>query len=194
MNVDSSDEMMQATYRALCKHGIADLTMQRIADESSLSTAAFHYHFDTKAELLNEFLDHLVDRFDERLACETDDPSQRLGRLLDAIFGPAEKADTDFPIALFEIKARAPYQPTYRERLVEMDRQLRKVVANTVRDGIEASQFDDADPEIIARFVATAINGAHSRQVALDENPAETRRIVEDYLKHQLGWTPEVPA
>jgi len=57
---------MEATYRALCAHGYADLTTQDIADESETSKASLHYHYDTKEELLLSFLDYLYDRFVER--------------------------------------------------------------------------------------------------------------------------------
>ena len=40
---DTPEEVMEATCRALCEHGYADLTMQDVADESDKSTAALHY-------------------------------------------------------------------------------------------------------------------------------------------------------
>ncbi|HET7323460.1 MAG TPA: helix-turn-helix domain-containing protein, partial [Halococcus sp.] len=64
---DTTDELMHATYRALCKHGYANLTMQDIADESTKSKAALHYHYDTKQDLLLAFLSFLYERFEERL-------------------------------------------------------------------------------------------------------------------------------
>jgi len=194
MSSDTADKIFQATHRALCKHGNAKLTMQRIADESSLSTAAFHYHFETKDELLNAFLEHLLSRFEERLAGEAEDPCDRLATFLEAVFDPVEDRDEEFPIALFEIKARAPYETAYRKRLIELDERMREAVVSAVRDGIEAGYFAEADPRTVARFVVTAINGAHSRQVALDEDPAETRELVERYLEQRLGWTPGVVA
>jgi AcrR family transcriptional regulator len=195
---------MQATYRALCEHGYADLTMQRIADESSLSKAAFHYHFDTKEDLLNAFLDYLLDRFEERLACEASDPRQRLDTFIDAIFSPPSDddggngdGDDDFAVALMEIKSQAPFHDAYRERLTEMDDLMRAVVTSAIADGIDAGHFtvaDDVDPEAVSRFVVTAINGSHARQVALGEDPTETQRLVERYLEQQLGRTPGVVA
>ncbi|UPV74485.1 TetR/AcrR family transcriptional regulator [Halorussus limi] len=193
MDAETSEQMMDATYRALCEHGYADLTMQRIADESSVSKATFHYHFDTKEELLNAFLDHLIEEFERRLACEASDPRERLDAFLDAIFTPAEDTDVS-PIPLMELKSQAPYHDAYRERFVEMDDRLREVVATAVRDGIESGQFDDADPEEVAQFIVTAINGAHIREVALGEDPNETRRLVEEYLERRLGYTSEVVA
>ena len=60
---DTDEEIMQATYRALSEHGYANLTIKRIAAEYGKSTAAIHYHYDTKDDLLAAFLDFLLDRF-----------------------------------------------------------------------------------------------------------------------------------
>ncbi|NHN59261.1 MULTISPECIES: TetR/AcrR family transcriptional regulator [Halorussus] len=191
MDEETFEEMMGATYRALCEHGYADMTMRRIADESTLSKATYHYHYDTKEELLNAFLDHLIEKFERRLAADSSDPGERLDTFLDAIFAPAE--DTS-PVALMELKAQAPYHDAYRERFVRMDERMREFVADAVRDGVESGRFDEADPEEAARFVVTAINGAHAREVALGEEPGETRQLAERYLERQLGRTPEVVA
>ncbi|RBI62276.1 TetR/AcrR family transcriptional regulator [halophilic archaeon] len=194
MDEETSDEIMAATYRALCDHGFADLTMQDIADESSKSKAALHYHYDTKEKLLQAFLEHILDDFEDRLASETADPRDRLQTFLEAVFGPTEDDRGDFPVALLEIKAQAPYHDAYRERLAAMDERMRETVADAVRDGVAASDFDDADPDDVARFVVTAINGAHTREVALGEDPSETRRLVESYLDRTLDPTPEMVA
>lgn len=194
METQTSAEIMEATKRALCEHGYADLTMQRIADKSSMTTAAIHYHFDTKQALLNAFLDDLLDRFEAGLACEASDPRERFGTFLDTIFVPAEESAGDFPVALMELKAQAPFQEGYRERLGELDEGMRTVVVSAVRDGINDGHFEEADPETVAYFVVTMINGGHAREVSLGEDPAQTRRLIEDYLELQLGWTPEVAA
>jgi AcrR family transcriptional regulator len=195
MDDEPAEEIMRATYRALCEHGFADLTMQRIADESSKSKAALHYHFDTKTELLDSFLEYLVEQLESRLTEESGAPRERLTALVEAMFDPpGSDDDGEFPVALLEIKAQAPYHEPYRDRLVEMDESMREVVAETVREGIETGEFEETDPEAVARFVVTATNGAHARGVALGEDPAETRGIVETYLQRTLGWSREVVA
>jgi AcrR family transcriptional regulator len=183
---DAAADIMSATYRALCEYGYADLTMQRIADESGRSKAALHYHYDTKEDLLDAFLDHVLDQFEARLACESADPDERLETFLAAVFDPPDDAGA-FPVALLEIKAQAPYHDVYRERLREMDDRMRGIVASAVEDGVAAGTFDDCDPVEVARFVVTIINGAHARDVALGESPAEGRRLVERYLDRTLG-------
>ncbi|WP_336135110.1 TetR/AcrR family transcriptional regulator [Natronomonas amylolytica] len=192
METESVEEILEATRHALCEHGYADLTVQRIADESSMTSAAIHYHFDTKTELLNAFLDYFTDEFERQLACEDDDPRKRLETFLSVVFEPAENGDDDFAIALMELKTQAPYQDTYRERFVAVDERMRAAVAEAVRDGIEAGHFEPVDPDAVARFVVTTINGGHVREVALGERLAETRRIIESYLEARLGWAPEV--
>lgn len=193
MNDETRARIMRATRQALCEHGNAGLTIQRIADESSLSTAAIHYHFDTKEELLDAFLNHLLDAFEAELASEATDPRERLRTFLETVF-PDRDADDRLAVALIEIKAQAPYHEAYRERLTEMDRRMRAVVADAVRDGVTDGRFDDVDPEAVARFVVTAINGAHVRDVALDEDPRRTQELIEQYLERQLGWSLEVSA
>ncbi|WP_255195521.1 TetR/AcrR family transcriptional regulator [Halorarius litoreus] len=184
---DASADIMSATYRALCEHGYADLTMQRIADASGRSKAALHYHYDTKEELLNAFLDDMLDQFEARLACESADPAERLGTFLDAVFDPAAEVTGEFPVALLEIKAQAPYHEPYRTRLREMDERMRELLEATVAEGVESGAFADCDPETVARFVVTLINGSHARNVALGEAPEQGRTLVEAYLERTLG-------
>ncbi|POG56239.1 TetR/AcrR family transcriptional regulator [Haloferax marisrubri] len=190
MDAETRSEILEATNRALCEHGYADLTVQRIADESSVTSAAIHYHFDTKEELLNAFLDDLIERFESKLSCEASDPRTRLDAVLDAVFSRKDPGADGFPVAIMELKAQAPYHELFRDRFLDFDGVMRGVVADIVRDGVEAGHFDEADPEEVARLVTTMSNGAHARAVALGEHPAETRRVVEDALELHLGWTP----
>ncbi|WP_435077165.1 TetR/AcrR family transcriptional regulator [Halococcus sp. AFM35] len=66
------------TYRALSKHGYANLTMQAIADEFEKTKAVLHYHYDTKDRLLAAFLGYILDRFMDRSDVADDDPDARL--------------------------------------------------------------------------------------------------------------------
>jgi AcrR family transcriptional regulator len=193
MKSDTCDEILTATGRALCEHGYADLTMQAVAAESDLSTAAIHYHYDTKEGLLEAFLDHLLDQFRTRLATDAADPRVRMGALLDAVFEPLELGD-GFAVSLMELKSQASFQATYRERFRDIDAFLRDEVAVIVSDGVDAGQFDAADPAGVARHVAALVDAAYVRTVALDEDPAVTRDLVESLLATKLDWRPEVAA
>lgn len=190
MEAETRTEIIEATNRALCEHGYAGLTMQHIAEESSLTTAAIHYHFDTKEELLNAFLDELVGRFEQKLACDATDPRERLNAFLDAVFSDSGADADGFPVAIMELKAQAPYHDLFRERFLDLDRLMRRVVVETVQEGIDTGHFDETDPDEVARLATTIINGSHARTVALGERSDETRHVLEHTLELHLGWTP----
>jgi len=191
MESETKSDIIDATNRVLCEHGYAGLTMQKIADESAMTTAAIHYHFDTKAELLNAFLDDLIERFKAELASEATDPRERLTAFLDAAFTPTNPDADGFPVAIMELKSQAPFQELFRERFLDLDDVMREVVAEIVTDGIDDGHFEETDPDEVARLVTTSINGAHARKVALGEPLDETRHVLENTLELHLDWQPE---
>lgn len=189
---NAREELIAATHRVLCEHGYAGLTTKRIAEEAGVTTAALHYHFDTKDDLMGAFLDHLLDRtrtrFDERLA--EDDVSGPVGRLatfLDEIFAPHTGEGADgVETALLEIKAQAPYDASFRRKLAEHDEYMRGVLRDCIAEGVEAGIVRETDPDAAARFMTTVINGAHVRQVALGEDPALARAELAEYVETSL--------
>ncbi|WP_135365765.1 TetR/AcrR family transcriptional regulator [Halosimplex halophilum] len=183
--------IMDATFRALAKHGYADLTVQAIADEFEKSKSLIHYHYDSKADLMVAFLSHLLDEFiDEVEGGEPGDPRERLLRMAEiVVLGLGdEEATRDFHTALLGMRAQAPFEPALQEQLVENDRLIRGVVADIVREGIEAGQFRDVDPERYAALFRSTIEGAQSHDVILgDAAPTdEAFAGVEEYLIDDL--------
>ena len=181
---------MAATYRALCTHGYADLTMQDIADRTDKSKAALHYHYDSKRDLLLAFLDHLNEAFTDRVrdpAGET--PRERLVSVIDRVLSPPEP-DADareaFGTAMLELKAQAPYDEGVRERLQEIDTFLLETVRSPLREGVERGDFRDVDPDDTARFIVTAFEGAWTKHVAVDQDLACTRRMLRNYVETHL--------
>ncbi|GAA0291776.1 TetR/AcrR family transcriptional regulator [Halarchaeum salinum] len=165
---DVEEAIMEATYRALREQGYADLTMRAIAEEYGKTTAAIHYHYDTKDDLLVAFLEYLLDTFlDHVHDAATDDPESHLGALLDGLLIERED-DYDLVCALLEMRAQAPYHDAIREQLVRNDEYLREVVRSVVADGVERGVFrDDVDPDTVASALITIVKGARTRFVVL---------------------------
>jgi len=174
---DADREIMEATHRALRDHGYADLTMQRIADEYGKSTAALHYHYDTKEELLAAFLDYLLDRFVESVrAVETTDPEDRLELLLDRLL-VSPKSNSDLLIAMLEMRSQAPYKDAFADRFQQNDEYIRHMLEAAIDRGIEEGVFADVDADHVSRALMTIVDGARTRAVVLDEAVAlETAR------------------
>jgi AcrR family transcriptional regulator len=180
---------MEATYEALCKHGYAELTMQDIADESTKSKAALHYHYDTKDELLYSFLDYLYESFtDEYAETDGDDAVDRLVGFVDDVLCHENVDDVEqFQTALLEIKAQAPYVDDYREQLERVDAFVRERVENIVADGIEEGVFrEDIDPADTAAFIATLMTGVNTRRVSTGETDGSVRSVFVEYVRESM--------
>jgi len=183
---DTQTAFMEATYRALCTHGYADLTMQDIADETDKSKAALHYHFDGKDDLFREFLAFLHDGFAEKIADHPEGtPVERLVALVRRVLDPVDDgSDHHFNTAFMEIKAQAPYRDGYREILRRFDSDLRTEVADLVREAIEDGQYGEGtEPEEVAEHVLTYIHGTWTRAAAIGADVVTMREhLVEDLL------------
>lgn len=167
---------MQATYRALREHGYADLTIKRIADEYGKSTAAIHYYYDTKEDLLVAFLDFLLERFVDSIhEVETTDPEQRLNLLLDELL-VAPRENRDLSVALLEMRSQAPYKEAFSERFQQNDEYIRYMIKAVINHGIDEGVFEDVDAEHVTRALMTIVDGARTRSVVLGEGELETAR------------------
>jgi len=161
--------------------------MQDIADEWEKSKAALHYHYDTKRGLLLAFLEHLFESYTDRVADPQEGtPPERLHALVAAALDPP-RADTtrELRTALFEVKARAPHDDAFRERLARFDRYLHAEIRAVVGDGVDDGTFADADPAEAATLLVTLVNGAHSRRVALGDDGGVPDAI-RSYIDTQL--------
>jgi AcrR family transcriptional regulator len=189
MTDETTDELMKATYRALCKHGYASLRLQDIADESTKSKATLHYYYESKHDLLLAFLEYLYGRFEERLS-EFDDttPTSELTTVIEHQLTPRdESAPQRFRTALLEIKAQAPYDAAYRDHLVTFDRLLHDHIQAIIEVGIDQGGFNrDIDSDAVAEFCVTVINGAQSRHVALGHPVEHTRQMLLGYIQRHV--------
>lgn len=189
MTEDTTDELMRATYCALCKHGYAALTMQDIADESEKSKASLHYHYDTKRDLLLAFLDYLYEQFEARVeTVEGDDAAERLLSLAERVLDPpTRRKNAEFKTALLEIHAQAPYRDGYRERLRRFDDLLEARLTEIVADGVDEGTFRaDVDPPTAAAFLTTVLSGAQTRHVAVGYPISETQGMLRRYVESHL--------
>jgi AcrR family transcriptional regulator len=204
---DPAEDIMGATFRALCDHGYAELTMRDIAEESDRSKAALHYHYDDKEGLMLAFLDHLYERFHDRVGGYAtgeadriddadgsgapnaiDDPDAQLRAFVAAVLSPPHADDRrEFRTALLEIKAQAPYQPAFQERIARFD----ALVTETVTDLVEAGQAagvyrESVDPAHVAQFVLVTLDGAGARHVIADEPVECALASLSDYFDGHL--------
>jgi len=187
---DPVSDITTGTYRALCKHGYADVTMEDIAAETDMSKSALHYHYDSKHDLLVSFFDDLLESFTDRLdAIEGETAHDRLLNLIDTVLMPPDDdtPDKGFQTAVLELKAQGPYDDAFRRPLQEHDRTLREHVERHLADGVESGEFrSDLDVEASADFLVTVFNGAHTRSVAVGRPVERTRDTLAAHIDSMI--------
>ena len=162
--------IMKATYRALCTHGYANLTMAAIAGEFDKSKSLIHYHYATKQDLLAAFMEFLLDRLAAKVeAADANDAAAKIDLVLDALlFGPEDAED--FQRAMLELRAQAPHDAVYRKQLAENDASVRRLLADTIESGVEAGTFAPVDSERTAELVLVMIEGARTRRTVFGDD------------------------
>lgn len=171
-NLDTTEEIMEATYRALCADGFASLTMQNIADECDKSTSLLHYHYDTKEELLVAFIEYILEDFEATVAqAASGDPGHRLVEFVSWFVLTPEDTDREaFHTALLELRSQAAFNERYRDQLKHSDDLLREAVADILSEGIEDGVFESVDVHKTAALLVATLDGARTRQLTLGDD------------------------
>lgn len=177
---DPEKEIMNATYEALCKHGYAELSIKKIAEESSNSKSNIYYHFDDKKELVLAFLEHMGNHIEkEHETLRECKPEKRLDSLLEMALGVEDDDQWAFRKAFLEMRAQAPQNPEFAEKFREIDDMIMKDIKNML------DQKGVKDPEILAEILFSCIEGSLMRKVStmdrkgLLEQKNNIKRIVD---------------
>ncbi|MFC7232108.1 TetR/AcrR family transcriptional regulator [Saliphagus sp. GCM10025308] len=166
------DEIMTATYEALCEHGYTELTTQAIADQTDKSKSLLFYHYDSKDDIISAFFDFLLEHFDERLAASQElSPVERLAALVDwFLYDPDDDERASFHTAMLELRAQAPYDERFQVHLRRSDDALRAAFEGILQDGLEAGVFREHDPAETATVLIAALDGARIRQLTMSRD------------------------
>lgn len=206
-SAETRASIMDATHRALCKHGYANLSIQKIADEFEMTSAVLHYHYDTKENLLAAFLEHLLDAYAGQFDIEAiEDPRDRLLALIDALLvvlvgiddpnRPIERADDHPPLggeelsmALLELRAQAGRNEAFSKQFTVNYEYAWDLMVATLEEGIEQGVFREVPSEQVATLFLTTMLGGRAYHVSLTHNdvaPAARNALVDLILDDLL--------
>jgi len=186
----AEEEIMKATYRALLRHGYADLSISRITDELDKSKAAIYYHYDTKDDLLVAFLEFAVDRFEETIETETgDEPPEDIEHVIEKLLPlQPDEEQRQLQAVLVGLRSQAVTNEVFREQFTQIDERLAATVRNIVERGIEDGTFRDVDPSRVAEHILATVNGAMYGRVTTDRKSAAAaaRVSLASYIDSEL--------
>jgi len=189
----AEEEIMEATYRALLKHGYADLSISRIADELDKSKAAIYYHYDTKDDLLVAFLEFAVDRFEETIETETgDEPPEDLEHVIEKLLPlQPDEEQRQLQAVLVGLRSQAVTNEVFRKQFTQIDERLIATIRGIVDRGIDEGTFRDVESSRVAEHILATVNGAMYGRATTDRQnaPAATRVSLSSYIDSELRRT-----
>jgi len=175
-------DIMEATHSAVKKHGYSDLTIQHIADEFGRSKALIYYHYDGRDDLLVDFLEYILGGFIATLPEEGAAPREELDDLIELLLPTTVNEEPyRLMLAMFELRMNAPHDEAVREQYLEVEEELRTVLEDILRRGIEANEFDDVDVEMEAETLLSLLVGTRARRLTVYD-PEESIESLKDAI------------
>jgi AcrR family transcriptional regulator len=179
--MDSKEEIIEATCKALEKHGYSDLSVQKIADEFNKSKSLLYHHYDGKDEILLDFMEHQLKNYREE--AEKDNGKDTKEEFRDKAFMAfgEEKNMKGF----VEIRTEGLRDERFRNLFKEFSEAYRNKLQELIRKGQEEGIFQEADAEKVSKFI-DIVNREVIFSGALEEESEEIREELEFYLDQKV--------
>ena len=193
---DTYEALMEATFRALCKHGYSNLRVRDIDPEFEKSRQLINHYYDGKDELILSLLKYLLREYENGIALGDDvDPTRQLeGFVHQFLYGPDVEGFDHWELmtALEELRSQAHHNPEHQELLRTTYGHLIDTLVRIIEDGIQEGVFRDVDAEQFAHTINAVINTARTRKICLGQDEAiETAQdALETIILPQLRQRP----
>jgi AcrR family transcriptional regulator len=183
--------ILRAAVECLAEGGIDDLRIARVARLSGVSTGLVHYHFETREALLAEALEASFQVAGEvRLSTKygAGTAAERLRRKVEeSLPFPGRRSD-EWGLWV-ELWLRAVREPALRATAAEVYRGLHRSMRDLIAEGVDAGEFDVADPDVVAERALALIDGFGIR-AALGDPSVPVERAADEVwqaLARELG-------
>jgi AcrR family transcriptional regulator len=194
-------EILGAAVEVIAERGLCDTRVADVAKRAGASAALVLYYFESKDRLLTEALTHAEDRFYLETFHELtgiERASDRLAHLIDRSFPTPQGSSEmlgDWKLWI-ELWSRALRDPEVARKREALDRRWRGTIADVVRAGQEAGEFDPVDPDDFALRIASMIDGLAIQAVMGDPEagPDRLRRVCMEVAARELGFETAEPA
>lgn len=186
--------MLEATVELLAERGYGGTSTRLAAERAGVSLGALQHHFQTKADLSVQALDHASRRLAREFvaaAPEESEPLQKyaaiLDRLLVVFMGPAFAAAVEVHLA-------ARTDPDLRDAATGLNRDIEKLIETSARELMPES-VGRSDFDALLRTSISAVRGLAITSMVPTEDPeAEWAQVKSQLLILARNLALEVPA
>jgi len=189
---DTREAIMEATFRALSKHGYTDLRMRDIGEEMDMTRQVIHYHYDGKHDLMSHFLEYIIEQYEGSVEVEADAPPREEldARIDQCLFGPefGDFGHWDRMKVYHELFTHAQNDAEHRAIFNEHYERIRGSITEVVEEGIEQGVFREVDAARMGQLVTDVIHAARGRRLSLghEDAPEQARQSIDEFILDSL--------
>ena len=171
------EELLNAAAGVFATKGVSRTTVADITAAAGVAKGTFYLYFESKEHLLAE----LKERFVDQILAHAGRLYERVGR--DdwwALVDETVMSFVDFMDqhrSIIQIMVQERITPETSLQFAECDRKVDEVFASGIRAGVEAGAFRTGDPELMARFLHHALDGALTRAILYEDHFDRSRLI-----------------
>ena len=185
-------QIVAAAAEVLYERGLFDTRIGDVAQRAGTSSPTILYYFESKDRLLEEAVDHTDREFYARVVEGQARQSRASDKLVHLIEETSLGPDglTDWTLWM-EMWVRARRDENVRQTYFRLDRRQRGLIADIVREGQAAGEFDPAaDPDDFAIALSGLMDGL-GVQVTLGQPDVTAERMIDRCLalaQSELGY------
>jgi len=187
---EREEEFLVAALHLFAERNFASVTIKDIARALGVNTALIYYYFENKTDLLRAAINLAVAtafKNSRALAKESIDPQSMIAAWLENHVSKYAEIHRFVKIAL-DFKSAHEGDPAIEATIARFYAEERKMLSRVVRQGVEQGIFNAVEPDRMAQFISTYLDGCMVRSVIL--NDFNLRAAVEDLRRtvfEQLG-------
>ena len=186
-------QIAEALYRCVCKYGLPNSTIKKIADEAGVTYGLLHHYFKDRDEIIEELVDKLVVELSTSYAEELQkhkDQKTRFSKGIDFLFGP-EAINKDQIIFFYNCWAEAKLNPKISKTLTRLYRLYRKAVLDLLIETGMTSHLSSEEAKDLASMILAIQDGVDLQwdmdreNVDLKRMSRLTKKFIEFYLENK---------
>lgn len=197
----TEQRIREAAFRALAKHGYAELSIKDIGNELGQNPSLIYHYFDSKDDLLRSMLSVFVEIFisqqSEKQITDAEEELRRfIGQILhpkptqveEVVLSPPSDVEKATSRIFVELWAHATWDSEFRRETTEVEDCLRETLARIIRAGIELDQFRSVDPELTAEHIFFLLKqGIHTRTTTNRDTAVEQVQTIVDGIIAEIS-------
>ncbi|AKV03250.1 Transcriptional regulator, TetR family [Labilithrix luteola] len=159
---DSKLQVLDAAIATLAKRGIADTSVQDIANAAKLSKGSVHYHFASKDELYERVLERCCETIEKRVVEVFEQPGAPMERVRRAVLEMWSQRRDGLPElqVLQELFTLSRQNPAIRQALADALKRSRKQIVDIgFARLLELGLKPKVGVDVAARLLLAALDG-----------------------------------